>query len=111
MPDKECGGDSQLLPDPEDQCNPGGIQLEDKHHQESGERLQEHEELHEHDLLRLWRIVSPPAANHVELPTINSERPYFNKIKIKIPDIFYTGFAGSPETDKTRTYIVGNNLF
>jgi hypothetical protein len=56
-------------------ANDGGIQLEDKHHQESGERLQEHEELHEHDLLRLWRIVSPPAANHVELPTTNSERP------------------------------------
>jgi hypothetical protein len=23
----------------------------------------------------LWRIVSPPATNHVELPTTNSERP------------------------------------
>lgn len=75
MPDQECGGDSQLLPDLEDQCHSGGVQLKDKHHQESGERLQEHEELHEYDLLRLRRIGPTPAANHVELPTTNSERP------------------------------------
>ncbi|MDD3423209.1 hypothetical protein, partial [Sphaerochaeta sp.] len=71
---------------------------------ESGERLQEHEELHEYDLLRLWRIVPSPAANHVELPTINSERPFIQTNIISSQTVMVSEYNDGKSLNKEQLY-------